>query len=135
MCGHGIIGLTTILLETHLLRKLNLRSKNHIKFDTPAGQVIAYPKRVDKKTFRPSTVVFHNVPSFVHRRDFKVKLSNVHPGGKDIVVHLDVVFGGAYYAFVEVGSKLNPVRPVKKHRSFWSRLHQQTSAPALLLTL
>src|SRR5215813_2211786 len=43
MCGHGIIALVTVLLETDILSKREV-----VKLDTPAGRVTARP-RFDSK--------------------------------------------------------------------------------------
>lgn len=97
MCGHGVIALVTVALETGMLPP-----KEAIKLDTPAGRVTAHATlhgtRVDK-------VTFENVPSFVYSRDNSVEVRGV---GK---VRYDVAFGGAFYAFVDaadLGVKVVP---------------------------
>src|SRR5438128_5743343 len=57
MCGHGIIALTTVLLETGLLP---WRAEIHI--DAPAGRITARARRDGD---RVASVAFENVPSFV----------------------------------------------------------------------
>ena len=106
MCGHGIIGVTTVVLETGLLPKEE--PVTTVKIDTPAGRVTAFA-RVEEN--RVQSVYFHNVPSFVVALDKKVKVPGL---GK---IRYDLAFGGAYYAFVkakDVGINCSPkdFRPV-----------------------
>jgi proline racemase len=90
MCGHGIIALTTVALETGMI---NLDTeKTTIKIDTPAGRVTAKAHRVHNRVERVS---FENVPSFVYALDQCVSV----PGLGDI--RYDVAFGGAFYALCE----------------------------------
>jgi len=90
MCGHGIIGITTVALETGLLPLTP--PETTVKIDTPAGLVTAYA-RVDEG--RVQSVYFHNVPSFVLVLDEAVEVPGL---GK---VRYDIAFGGAFYAFVQ----------------------------------
>ena len=85
MCGHGVIALVTVLLETGMLEPSDV-----IKLDTPAGRVTA---RVDFDGRRVRSVAFENVPSFAYRLDQSVSV----PGIGEI--HYDVAFGGAFYAY------------------------------------
>ncbi|MFQ6109732.1 MAG: proline racemase family protein, partial [Candidatus Aminicenantales bacterium] len=98
MCGHGIIALTTVLLETG---RIPARApQTEVRMDTPAGLVRAYA-RVEGQ--RVKSVAFHNVPSFVLALDETVDVPGL---GK---VRYDLAFGGAFYAFVqeeEVGVSL-----------------------------
>jgi trans-L-3-hydroxyproline dehydratase len=89
MCGHGVIALVTVLLETGIIEK----DGDHptIKLDTPAGLVTATAHREGK---RIKEVSFQNVPSFVYLSDQTV---NVPALG---TIHFDLAFGGAFYAFV-----------------------------------
>lgn len=88
MCGHGIIALTTVALETRMVK---IKGKNPVlKIDTPAGQVTAAAR---KEKRRVKEVSFLNVPSFVYALDKTVEVAGL---GK---VKVDVAFGGAFYAF------------------------------------
>jgi proline racemase len=89
MCGHGIIALTTVALETGMINKDG--DAPVLRIDTPAGRVTATGWREDGRVTRVS---FHNVPSFVFARDQVVDV----PGLGQI--RYDVAFGGAFYAFV-----------------------------------
>ncbi len=88
MCGHGIIALTTVALETGLVR---VRGKRPIlKIDTPAGQISATAKKEGRTV---KEVSFLNVPSFVYALGQTVDVAGL---GR---VNVDVAFGGAFYAF------------------------------------
>ncbi len=100
MCGHGIIGITTVALEAGLLPMTS--PETQVKIETPAGLVTAYA-RVGEG--RVQSVYFHNVPSFVLVLDEAVDVPGL---GK---VRYDIAFGGAFYAFVqaeEVGVRCSP---------------------------
>lgn len=88
MCGHGIIAVVTMGIETG--RFETKEGENKFVIDSPAGEVIAYAE-VDGN--RVKSVSFENVPSFVLKKDVKVELD-----GKEIVT--DISFGGAFYAIV-----------------------------------
>jgi len=85
MCGHGVIALVTVLLETGMLLQ-----RDAIKLDTPAGRVTA---RAVFDGHRVQNVGFENVPSFAYKLDQSVSV----PGIGEI--HYDVAFGGAFYAY------------------------------------
>jgi trans-L-3-hydroxyproline dehydratase len=100
MCGHGIIGIATVALETGMLP--TAQPETIVRIDTPAGLVTAYA-RIDKG--RVASVYFHNVPSFVAALDEEVEVPGVGP------VRYDLAFGGAFYAFVrasDVGLSCEP---------------------------
>jgi len=90
MCGHGIIGLATVALETGMLPATP--PETVIRIDTPAGLVTAYARVSDG---RVTSVYFHNVPSFVLALDEAVKVPGL---GR---VRYDLAFGGAFYAYVQ----------------------------------
>jgi proline racemase len=92
MCGHGIVALTTALLETGGFERTG--STAEIGYDTPAGFVLARAE-LDGERFR--RVAFRNVPSFVYAADLEIAVD-----GRRIAV--DVVFGGAFYALVEAST-------------------------------
>jgi proline racemase len=99
MCGHGVIALATVAVETGLLPE-----HDTIRLDTPAGRVTARPHVVDG---RVRSVAFENVPSYVVSLDDRVSVPGVGQ------VTYDLAFGGAYYAFVDAGSvglELTPER-------------------------
>ncbi len=90
MCGHGIIALTTVLLELDLLP--GAAQRGELAIDTPAGTVRARPRW---RGSRVQSVAFDNVPSFAARLDATVAVPEVG------TVRYDIAFGGAFYAFVE----------------------------------
>jgi len=90
MCGHGVIALTTVLLETGMLAKSG--DDPQIKIDTPAGLVTATAHRVGN---RVEKVSFLNVPSFVYRTNQNVEVPRLGS------IKYDLAFGGAFYAFVD----------------------------------
>jgi trans-L-3-hydroxyproline dehydratase len=93
MCGHGVIALVTILLETGMLHRHG--EPAIVTLDTPAGLVRARARRAGG---RVESVAFENVPSFVLARDRLIQVPEVGQ------VRCDVVFGGAFYAVCDAGT-------------------------------
>ena len=96
MCGHAIIALTKLAVET------NLVSNTEININVPAGRIVARAAVADGRVGETS---FRNVPSFLYLRDQHVDVEGI---GR---VRFDVAFGGAFYAFVsaeETGLELLP---------------------------
>src|SRR5262249_5922241 len=85
MCGHGVIGFTTVALETGMFPMTE--PETTLKIDTPAGLVTA---RGGVSEGRVKSVYFHNVPSFVLELDAVVE---AHGLGR---VRYDLAFGGAF---------------------------------------
>ncbi|MFC1805765.1 proline racemase family protein, partial [Planctomycetota bacterium] len=101
MCGHGIIALVTVLVETGAFPACG--SETPVAIDTPAGLVRATAHvAADGSVER---VAFVNVPSFLYRRDLAVDV----PGHGRLT--LDVGFGGAFYAILPSASVGLPVLP------------------------
>jgi trans-L-3-hydroxyproline dehydratase len=90
MCGHGIIGITKVALETGLLPMTE--PETTMRIDAPAGLITAHA-RVERG--QVTQVRFHNVPSFVLALDQQVDVPGLGP------VRYDLAFGGAFYAFVQ----------------------------------
>ncbi|MHA1968141.1 MAG: proline racemase family protein [Candidatus Hodarchaeales archaeon] len=90
MCGHGIIGVTKIVLEIGLIPMSSPITT--VKIDSPAGLITAYAKVENNQV---KSVYFHNVPSFVLTLDEVVDV----PGLGEI--KYDIAFGGAFYAYVQ----------------------------------
>jgi trans-L-3-hydroxyproline dehydratase len=100
MCGHGIIALSVVVLETGLVKPVE--PVTTLRFDTPAGLVVS---EVAVANGTPQRVAFRNVPSFVVALDQTVAV----PGIGNITY--DLAFGGAFYAYVradEVGLTCTP---------------------------
>jgi trans-L-3-hydroxyproline dehydratase len=89
MCGHGIIALTKVAVQTGMIEAIEPITQ--IKIDTPAGLVTSFAK---VKNGEVESVYFHNVPSFVLTTDLEFEVVGI---GK---VKFDIAFGGAFYAFV-----------------------------------
>jgi proline racemase len=89
MCGHGIIAVTKVALELGLIK--SQEPITTLRIDAPAGLITAQA-RVENG--RVISVKFQNVSSFVLYRD-----QNIHLPGMGNV-RLDVVYGGAFYAYV-----------------------------------
>jgi proline racemase len=88
MCGHGIIALTTILIETGMFPSEGPETR--ITFETPVGPVQA---RATVNQDRVLAVRFRNVPAF--RLAHRLPISVGHCS-----IEVDVAFGGAWYAIV-----------------------------------
>jgi proline racemase len=101
MCGHGVIGLVTALLETGALPATGTRTR--VNLDTPAGLVRATAEL--DSAGRVVGVSFLNVPSFVYASNLNVET----PGYGRLEV--DIAFGGAFYAILpaaRVGLRMAP---------------------------
>lgn len=90
MCGHGIIAVTKVVLETGMFEMVE--PVTQIKIDSPAGLITSHARINDGKV---ESVYFHNVPSFLYKKDLTV----VVPALGKIV--FDIAYGGAFYAYVK----------------------------------
>jgi len=98
MCGHGIIGVVTALVETGQITLP--QHKQELVIDSPAGTVLASAQVEGTEV---KSVAFENVPSFVYLSDVPIDLGNR-------TFTLDIAFGGAFYAIVDasvLGVKVN----------------------------
>lgn len=96
MCGHAIIALTKLAVETGLV------TKTEMVFNVPAGRIRARAVVIDGQVTETS---FQNVPSFLYLREQQVEVPGIG------LVRFDVAYGGAFYAFVDaesVGVTLEP---------------------------
>jgi trans-L-3-hydroxyproline dehydratase len=100
MCGHGIIAITKVVLETGTLPMQE--PETTVKIDTPAGLVTAVA-RIARG--RVTSVYFHNVPSFVLALDEQVDVPGLGP------ITFDLAFGGAFYAYVQAAQVGLSCRP------------------------
>ncbi len=89
MCGHGIIAVTTVAIETGMIEAA--APVTTVRIDVPAGLVTAHARL---EGGRVKSVFFHNVPAFVLTRDQTVDVPGLGP------VRYDIAYGGAFYAFV-----------------------------------
>ena len=100
MCGHGIIGLVTVLLENAMIPCTE--PETTVRLETPSGLVTA---KASIRNGRVRWVAFRNVPSFVVDLDQRLEVPGVG------VVPYDLAFGGAFYAFCQaeaLGIELTP---------------------------
>jgi len=93
MCGHGTIGVATVLVETGMVEVTE--PETLIRLDTPAGLVEA---RVQVEDGRATAVSLLNVPSFLHEASAVVEATGL---GR---VTYDMAFGGNFYALVDAAS-------------------------------
>jgi proline racemase len=101
MCGHGTIGVATVLVETGMVRVSE--PETVVRLDTPAGLVEA---RVAVEGGRARSVALRNVPSFLLARDREVEIE-----GR--VLSYDMAFGGNFYAMLpaeSAGLEVDPAR-------------------------
>ena len=100
MCGHGIIALTKVVLDTGMLPAEG--PETVIRIDTPAGQIEA---TAQIPAGFVQSVSFRNVASFVAALDQNVDVPGLG------MVRYDLAFGGAFYAYVEaadLGLSIDP---------------------------
>ncbi|NEE03348.1 proline racemase family protein [Phytoactinopolyspora halotolerans] len=91
MCGHGTIGVATVLVETGMVEVTE--PVTTIRLDTPAGLVVA---RVDVSDGHADSVTIENVPSYAERLDETVDVPGLG------AVPYSLAFGGNFYAMVEL---------------------------------
>jgi proline racemase len=102
MCGHGTIGVATVLVETGMVEVTE--PETVVRLDTPAGLVVV---RVAVQDGRAMAVTLRNVPAFLAARDQVVEVDG---WGR---VEYDMAFGGNFYALVDaasVGVGVDPAR-------------------------
>ena len=99
MCGHGTIGVATVLVECGMVAVT--QPETSIRLDTPAGLVEA---SVTVRDGRAERVSLRNVPAFVVGLDAEVEVDGFG------TVRYDMAFGGNFYALVAADSVgLDPV--------------------------
>lgn len=102
MCGHGTIGVATVLVETGMVAVSE--PETVIRLDVPAGLIEA---RVAVQDGHAVAVTIRNVPSYLHLADLGIDV----PGYGELTV--DVAFGGNFYAIVpaaRLGLVIEPER-------------------------
>ena len=100
MCGHGTIGVATVLVETGMVTVTE--QVTEIRLDTPAGLVTA---TVAVRDGHADSVTLRNVPAFAYKLDAAVDV----PGFGE--VNVDVAFGGNFYAITELSALGVPFAP------------------------
>jgi len=89
MCGHGTIGVATVLVETGMVPVVE--PVTTVRLDTPAGLVTA---EVAVRDGAATAVTLANVPSFSVALDRKISL----PSGRNVT--FDLAYGGNFYAIL-----------------------------------
>lgn len=93
MCGHGTMGVCTVLVETGLVEVTE--PVTTIRLDTPAGLVVA---DVAVEDGRAQTVTLTNVPAFVLGQDLQVDVPGLG------TVTYDMVYGGNFYPNIDASA-------------------------------
>jgi proline racemase len=91
MCGHGTIGVATVLVETGMVEVTE--PVTTIRLDTPAGPVVT---EVAVEDGVARGVTLRNVPSFVDALDRVVDVPGLGP------VTYDLAYGGNFYAILPI---------------------------------
>ncbi|MFA8299859.1 MAG: proline racemase family protein [Hyphomicrobiales bacterium] len=100
MCGHAIIALTKLVLDTGMIYKEEKHPE--LIIDAPPGLIKAKAYRENELV---TSVSFQNVPSFVLSMNNEIEIPSL---GK---IKYDIAYGGAFYAFVDADQyniALNP---------------------------
>ena len=95
MCGHGAIGVATVLVEEDLVAVCE--PETMIVLDVPAGLVTA---RVEVRDGHARSVTLRNVPAFVDALDAEVD-----------GIRYDMAFGGNFYAIADAAQAGLTVAP------------------------
>ena len=104
MCGHGTIGVATVLVETGMVDVEE--PVTTIRLDTPAGLVVA---RVSVTDGHADSVTLENVPSYAVTLDEKLDV----PGFGQVPYSL--AFGGNFYAMVNLDDVGLPFDRSRQH--------------------
>ncbi len=99
MCGHAMIALGKLLIETGMLQKAD--DDTEIRIDAPPGRITLKVEKAGNKVISTS---FKNVPSFMLMENQKVHV----PGIGNVI--FDIGYGGAFYAYTDakpLGLKLD----------------------------
>lgn len=95
MCGHGTIGVATVLVETGMVKVTE--PYTDIVLEAPAGLVKV---RVKVENHCAKEVSFVNVPAFLYKKDVEVDVPDLGH------ITFDIAFGGSFFAIVK-DSELN----------------------------
>ena len=101
MCGHGTIGVATVLVETGMVEVTE--PETLVRLDTPAGLVEA---RVAVEGGRARSVSLRNVPSFLLGAGLRAQVN-----GRTL--DYDMAFGGNFYALLPAESAGLTVDPAR----------------------
>ncbi|MCW2984417.1 MAG: proline racemase [Conexibacter sp.] len=105
MCGHGTIGVATVLVETGMVAVTE--PETIVRLDTPAGLVVV---RVAVRDGRAMSVTLRNVPAFMAAQDRVVEVDGWG------AIPYDMAFGGNFYALVDAAAAGVAVEPAESDR-------------------
>jgi proline racemase len=91
MCGHGTIGVATVLVETGMVEVVE--PVTTVRLDTPAG-LVTVEVAVQDGAARSATL--RNVPAYCERLDAAVEVPGLG------TVRYDLAYGGNFYAIVDL---------------------------------
>jgi proline racemase len=91
MCGHGTIGLATVLIEKKLVPVIEPITT--LRLDTPAGLVVVDVSVQDGSAL---SVTITNVPSFLFQKNQTVSVPNFGE------ITYDMAYGGNFYAILPI---------------------------------
>jgi proline racemase len=105
MCGHGTIGVATVLVESGMVEVTE--PVTQVRLDTPAGLVVV---DVAVSNGRAEHVTLRNVPAYSHALDASVDVPGL---GK---VTYDMAYGGNFYAILPLEQLGIPFDRAEKDR-------------------
>lgn len=91
MCGHGAIGVATVLVETGMVPVAE--PVTVVRLDTPAGLVAA---EVVVRDGAAESVTVRSVPAYADELDATVEVPGIGP------VRYDLAYGGNFYAILDM---------------------------------
>lgn len=110
MCGHGLIGTLTILMEEGLIKP---KTEGIVRVEAPAGLIIA---NYTKKENKISSIKFINVPAFLAASAIEIKCPDLG------VLSLDVAYGGNFYAIIDIQENFKGIKAYTAGQLInWSR--------------
>jgi proline racemase len=123
MCGHGIIAITTGLIEEGLFPATE--PVTTIRYEVPAGIVAANAatKRLDDGSWAVRGVRFTNVPAYLAAQSLSLRPDGIELHGAAAqygALGVDLAFGGAYYGIVnaaELGLRVVPEQATALRRA------------------
>jgi 4-hydroxyproline epimerase len=101
MCGHGTIGIVTIVIEEGLITP---KTPGTLRLETPAGLVKANYLSSDNKV---TAVRLTNVPSFLHSENLQVECEDLG------LLNIDVAFGGNFYGIIDPQQQFSGIENYK----------------------
>jgi proline racemase len=100
MCGHGTIGVSTVLVETGYVKMEEPCTS--LNLETPAGLIRV---KVKVSGGQAESVTLTNVPAFVYKKGCEISLPGM---GK---VKFDLSFGGSFFALVHAPELKFEIKP------------------------